>query len=98
MAVLYRMFYRIGRSPRNLRRVMMSQTVPFSRKNPRPECDVQEYDFEMEAKKVLMSIEKALEPVKAMNDKFDIVKYPNELQIDTGEKVVSFHSFCRICC
>jgi hypothetical protein len=46
-----------------------------------------EYDFETEAKKVLSSIEKALEPVAPMNEKFDIKKFPNELQVDTGEKV-----------
>jgi hypothetical protein len=65
----------------------LSQTVAFSRKNPKPMDNYLEYDFETEAKKVLSSIEKALEPVAPMNEKFDIKKFPNELQVDTGEKV-----------
>lgn len=79
---------RVLRLSFSFQRAHLSQTVAFSRKKPKPAEKTLDYDFESEAKKVLISIEKALEPVAPMNEKFDIKKFPSELQVDTGDKVL----------
>ena len=66
----------------------LSLTVPFSRKKAKPlEHSTSEANFDTEAEKVLQSIQKALTPLESMNERFVITRIPDELQIDTGEKV-----------
>ena len=68
-------------------RAPYSQTVPFSRKKPKLESsENDDYDFEMEATRILEDIEVAMRPLQGMNEKFDIIKLPEELRIDTGVK------------
>mmetsp|Transcript_24473 Transcript_24473/g.35986 ORF Transcript_24473/g.35986 Transcript_24473/m.35986 type:complete len:150 (+) Transcript_24473:35-484(+) len=71
-----------------------AHTIPFSRKKSNNKSVSYSYSFKREARDALTKIQTALSPMEEMNDKFEIIRHDDELNVDCGE-----HGFWwfRIC-
>lgn len=59
-------------------------TVPFSRKKKKTPTVKLTYDFDHEAKAMLVEIENAITPMKKLNPDFEFVHLAGEFQVNTG--------------
>lgn len=65
--------------------IRTNTTVPFSRKKKQVTTSQLKYNFDHEAKNMLLEIENAITPMKALNKDFEFVKLAGEFQVNTGE-------------